>query len=83
MVVLVARPGGNGVSKAVGVQRAVDDTLVVDAELPGCVDSGQTVDADRGARVDVDDLVLAVLCALASGVVAVEERIEARAWRSV
>ena len=49
MVVLVARPGGNGVSKAVGVQRAVDDTLVVDAELPGCVDSGQTVDADRGA----------------------------------
>lgn len=81
MLLLVARPGRHGVGEAIGVQRSIDDTLVVDAELPGGIDSRKTVKRNRRARVYVDDLALTVLGALAGRVVVVEEGVEARAYR--
>ena len=58
-------PDGDGIGEAAGVRGAVDNALGVDRELPSRIDGRETVDSNAGRGVDVDELALAVLGALA------------------
>ena len=53
-------PSGNGSRETVPICSGGDDGRRINAQLVGCPNSSQTVDADLGVGVDVEDLGLAV-----------------------
>lgn len=56
----VPAPGCQGRCEPVAIQALVNDALAIDAELVCGRNGRKTIDGDRGAGVDVEDLGLAV-----------------------